>query len=182
MADRRLQRLGDADLSQGQGIAVESYVKLWAETIEIQAQRLRHRRARVRRLHIDSLQFVHALDQLSRSVEWTKARTDDPDLNSALVGFHAQLPGLRRVRNAIEHFDEWRSGLGDKQQRNANDEWIVSHQVVAVDRSVRIIVRLGHHESDLYRYDVDVAHQAACDLARATQQAIVRHLRPNARR
>ena len=99
-----------------------SYVFLWATAVERQGSRsLDHKQPSTYRL-VDAMLFAAALRNLLRAVDYARSRGPKPtklQITAALARFEQRVPNAIRVRDALEHFDEYDQGVGDHQKRSA---------------------------------------------------------------
>lgn len=112
----------EADLS-GVPTAV-GHVVQWAYAMDVQAERIESAGTgplAMRRREIDVRFFVQALRNLLRAIELIQRRASDAareQIAAALEAFNQEVPGAKDVRDRLEHFDEYESGVG-KDQRKA---------------------------------------------------------------
>lgn len=153
----------------------------WYRAVSLCARRLREGRGREQQL--DSRFFVIALAQLRKETE-IGLRFGDPEIRSllleAMAQFDRDLPGVTDARNIIMHFDEYISGTGWAQRREAakdapeevRDE-LARRDATGIhydpkDNAVRVGV-------ERYRFPLNNALEVSAALRNAVYDALSRH-------
>lgn len=96
------------------------YLNRWCEAVQMQADRAVGTLGGVSRW-VDAALLVMALNEARRAAELARAAVvSDPKavtaIREAVRQFDDAMPGVRRARDMIEHFDACERGTGDTQQ------------------------------------------------------------------
>ncbi len=159
-----------------------SEAQWWQRTVELGVHRLADADGRISWFssrQIDARQIVVALTQLLNAEQLEQGALRDLGIDQAVRDalaqardrFEAALPGIKHMRDALIHFDEWSRGEGRGPQKNriragaspreaAREFWGSGY-----DPTTRTI---SHGP---YSIDVDAADQAAAELAHAVYLA-----------
>jgi hypothetical protein len=112
----------------------------------------------------DAALMAVAVRNVLRAAEAVAALGTDADLDAALATFRAKLPGVKDLRDVLEHFDAYASNHGRLQRAGeAPGGYRVFYE--------RPVLRYMLHVGDLV-LDVDDAAEAAGDLTEVTLGAI----------
>jgi len=160
-----------------------SEAQWWQRAVQLAVLRLRdpddQRIAWFSSRQIDARQLVFALRQLlsaARLVDVAmKARDMDAAARDALAQarqrFGDELPGIKNMRDALMHFDEWSRGEGRGPQKDRRDAGQALRDVAREFWGFGYDPSAGTVSLGLYTIHVDTAAQAAKELSWAIYQA-----------
>lgn len=138
------------------------YVLLWATAVDQQGFRTQDRNRTWTSRLSDAVLFATALRNLLRAVEYAKEQSSDPAKQAAIQGaldsFSGKVPHWSRIRNALEHFDEYDQGRGRGQRTPFVVRWT---------NSTDGVLSVG----DGLEMNVAEAFEAAAELHLAFEQA-----------
>lgn len=163
------------DLSRIAGESISSYIDhdVWA--VDLQARRFLRKGATMKTRRIDAVWFVLALDNLPAAVLFGKAKMQRAASRQPVRDFKAVVPDLDKARNALEHFDSWRAGLGVRQQKDPGVYIMaISADLRKEPRQGRVVVRLSKQKA--ITIEVAPAVTAARTLAAAAKAEITSYV------
>jgi hypothetical protein len=96
---------------------------LWNRAVDTQAERILSGRDQIQQ-QVDVWLLIVSVRQVERAAmlaqRQAKSHVGASIMKTALAEFRLRVPGVVKARDAIEHFDEYLAGVGDRQQPDVN--------------------------------------------------------------
>ncbi|HEX4701975.1 MAG TPA: hypothetical protein VH352_07595, partial [Pseudonocardiaceae bacterium] len=159
-----------------------SQSQLWRDVVRLTVVRMRDDDRRAGWLssrQLDAHTLVMTLRQLLTAEQLEQAALEalsiDPAVGTALAAarkrFEDELPGIKHMRDALMHFDEWAQGTGLGPQKEARDAGIALRDIARDYWHFGYDPNAGSVSFGPYTIEIEVAERAATELCRAIYAA-----------
>ena len=147
-------------------LAFSGPLRQWLRAVEAEHDRIKDGELDIDLRRADAALLVVAVRNVVRAARAVAALRKDPQLDAAIGGIDSTVPGARNVRGRLEHVDDY---TARRRRLWPFHRARLGQRVLLEPTADRYVVYVG----DL-AFDVDVATDAARDLANAAFRAIDR--------